>query len=68
MIVNEEEEEDSDEDEDEDDGEDDGDDDHKSHSVWKLTGKMPDANPAHDILCEPAQAKRTWTFYKSHFA
>ena len=40
---------------------------HKSHFVWKFTGKMPYANPAASILCEPAQSKRTWTFLQSHF-
>ena len=38
---------------------------HKSHLVWKLTGKMPDPNPATYVLCERAQSKRTWTFEKS---
>ena len=27
---------------------------HKSHFVWKIIGKMPDANPATLVLCEPA--------------
>ena len=27
---------------------------------------MPDANPVHGILREPAQAKRAWTFHMSH--
>ena len=27
---------------------------------------MPDANPATLVLCEPARAKWTWTFHKSH--
>jgi len=30
---------------------------HKSHCVWKLTGKMPDAKPATPALWEPAQSK-----------
>ena len=33
----------------------------------KLTGKMPDANRGASILCEPAQSKCTWTYYKMHF-
>ena len=28
---------------------------HKSHFVAKFTGKIPDANPATPVLCEPAQ-------------
>ena len=40
---------------------------HKSHVVWKFTGKMPDPNSGASILCVPAQSKRTWTFHKSHF-
>ena len=40
---------------------------HKSHFVWKFTGKTPDPNPPTHVLCEPAQSKRTWTFHKSHF-
>ena len=35
--------------------------------LWKFTGQMPDLNPATHVLCEPAQAKRTWTLEKSHF-
>ena len=31
------------------------------HVVRKFTGKMPDANLAASILCEPAQSKCTWT-------
>ena len=34
--------------------------------LWKFTRKMPDANPGHGSLREPAQAKRTWTFHKSN--
>ena len=33
----------------------------------KFTGKMPDANPAASILCEPAQSKCIWTCHKRHF-
>ena len=33
----------------------------------KFIGKMPDADSATSILCEPAQSKRTWKFHKSHF-
>ena len=39
---------------------------HKSHFVWKLTGKMPDASPGASVLCEPAQSKCTRTFQESH--
>ena len=39
---------------------------HKSHFVWKFTGKMPDSDSGDIVLCEPAQSKRTWTFEKSH--
>ena len=35
--------------------------------LWKFTGAVPYANPATPVLCEPAQAKCTWTFHKSHF-
>ena len=38
---------------------------HKSHFVWKFTGKVPDANLGATVLCEPAQSKCTWTFYKN---
>ena len=31
-----------------------------------LKEKMPDPDSGDGILCEPAQSKRTWTFYKSH--
>jgi len=34
--------------------------------VRKFAGKMPDANPAANILCEPAQSKCTWTCHKRH--
>ena len=34
--------------------------------VRKFTGKMPDANPAASILCEPAQSKCIWTCHKGH--
>ena len=40
---------------------------HKSHFARRFTGKMPDANSGHGILCEPAQSKRTWTIEKSPF-
>ena len=40
---------------------------HKSHFVWKFTGKVPDANPATLVLYEPAQSKCTRPFHKSHF-
>ena len=40
---------------------------HKSHFVWKLTWKVPDANPATPVLCEPARSKCTWAFQKSYF-
>jgi hypothetical protein len=35
-------------------------------SLWKCIGKIPDANPAASILCEPAQSKCTWTVHKNH--
>ena len=34
--------------------------------MWKFKGKIPDPNPGHGILCEPAQSNRTWTFHKIH--
>ena len=40
---------------------------HKSHFVWKFTGKMAEDTSAASVLCEPAQSKCTWTFHKSHF-
>ena len=34
---------------------------HKSHSVWKFTGKMAADTSGDIVLCEPAQLKYTWT-------
>ena len=33
----------------------------------KIIWKMPNANTATPVLCQPAQSKCTWTFHKSHF-
>ena len=41
---------------------------HKSHFVWKFTGKMAADASGDIVLREPAQSKCTWTEYKSHFA
>ena len=35
--------------------------------MWKVTGKVPDADLGATILREPAQSKCVWTFHKSHF-
>ena len=40
---------------------------HKSHFVWKFTGKMPDRYSGDIVLCELAQAKRTWTVQEGNF-
>ena len=32
---------------------------HKSHFVWKFTGKMAEDTSAASVLCEPAQSKCT---------
>ena len=35
--------------------------------IWKVTGKMSDADSAAIVLCEPAQSKCAWTLHNSHF-
>ena len=39
---------------------------HKSHFIWKFTGKMPGTRTATHTWCEPAQSKRMSRCHKSH--
>ena len=36
---------------------------HRSHFVWKFTGKMPDLQPARGILCRNLQEKCRWSTF-----